>query len=197
MTLNDAWILDSIGNKCHMFDMSDDVITIEDIAHTLAQTPRFRGKCRIPYSVGQHSILVSTFLPENIRLAGLMHDAAESVIGDIPTPMKRELGFMRDGKFVSVKEEEKAILQTIFQKLEIDWPDEQGWAKIKEIDTKMMVTEARDLLPPPPADWDHKKKNGFEEFHFQIVPWSFEETKQAFIDTYNVLQTEKSPMYSI
>lgn len=71
-------------------------ICIEDIAHHLAQLPRFCGATHVPYSVAQHSLLVSFILEcrgatPATALAGLMHDAHEAYIGDISTPVKHAI----------------------------------------------------------------------------------------------------------
>ena len=76
-------------------------IEIEDIAHGLARVSRWNGQTtgRYGYSVAQHSVLVerlfsrnSPAMPQKWRLACLLHDAAEYVIGDMITPFKAALG---------------------------------------------------------------------------------------------------------
>lgn len=67
---------------------------IQDIAHGLANVCRFSGQLRRFYSVAAHSLLVC----EAVRLAGgtaeeqlhgLLHDATEAYIQDVPSPVKR------------------------------------------------------------------------------------------------------------
>lgn len=65
---------------------------ILDIAESLSKIARFNGHTRKHASVAQHSILVSYLLEgTGFELEGLMHDAAESVTGDISSPMKKAI----------------------------------------------------------------------------------------------------------
>lgn len=76
-------------------------IEIEDIAHGLARVARWNGQTAgdHPFCVAQHSILVEEIaahlepgLAPRWRLAALLHDAAEYVIGDMISPFKAALG---------------------------------------------------------------------------------------------------------
>ena len=76
-------------------------IEIEDIVHGLARVSRWNGqtKGKIPISVAEHSLLVERLFTMNAprmdtrwRLAALLHDAPEYVIGDMITPFKNALG---------------------------------------------------------------------------------------------------------
>lgn len=77
-------------------------ISIDAIASTLARNCRFNGAlCDdapvIWHSVADHCVLVSAILENeggdaSLALAGLLHDAHEALIGDIPTPVKRWFG---------------------------------------------------------------------------------------------------------
>lgn len=87
---------DSPRIRCHsgiFYDYENprpDMIKLEDIAHHLSNTCRFSGACDPYYSVAEHSVLVSRLCkyPEY----GLMHDAAEAYLWDIPRPAKSLYG---------------------------------------------------------------------------------------------------------
>jgi 5'-deoxynucleotidase YfbR-like HD superfamily hydrolase len=83
------------GHDGKLFDPLDirpGAITIEGVARALSHIPRFSGNADRNYSVAEHSMRVSKLAPEGYKLEGLLHDAHECILGDIPTPAKRALG---------------------------------------------------------------------------------------------------------
>ena len=96
-----AWQRMLSGRHLDILSPSPLDIEIEDIAHGLARVTRWNGQTKGTYglSVAQHSLLVEGILSRNApqlaqkwRLAGLVHDAPEYVIGDMITPFKAALG---------------------------------------------------------------------------------------------------------
>ena len=96
-----AWQRMLSGRRLDILSPSPLDIEIEDIAHGLARVTRWNGQTKGTYglSVAQHSLLVEEILSGNApqlaqkwRLAGLIHDAPEYVIGDMITPFKAALG---------------------------------------------------------------------------------------------------------
>lgn len=64
---------------------------IKEIAHALGNTGRMAGHTVSFYSVAQHSVIVARSLAPEFQLQGLMHDAHEAYVGDVPSPLKRML----------------------------------------------------------------------------------------------------------
>lgn len=96
-----AWQRMLSGRRLDLLDPTPVDIEIEDIAHGLAFVARWNGQTRgdWPYSVAEHSLLVEHIFhrlnPEAEpvwRLAALLHDAPEYVIGDMISPVKAALG---------------------------------------------------------------------------------------------------------
>ena len=96
-----AWQKMLSGRRLDVIDPSPLDIEIEDIAHGLAFQARWNGQTQgeFVFSVANHSILVwSIFCLENPKiekrwqLASLLHDAPEYVIGDLISPVKKEVG---------------------------------------------------------------------------------------------------------
>lgn len=96
-----AWQRMLSGRRLDILDPSPLDIEIEDIAHGLARVARWNGQTKgpLPFSVAQHSVLVEHFCqsanpgwPTKWRLAALLHDAPEFVIGDMISPFKAALG---------------------------------------------------------------------------------------------------------
>jgi len=89
------------GRRLDLLDPTPMDIEIEDIAHGLAFVARWNGQTRgdYAYSVAEHSLLVETLfsranpgIAARWRLAALLHDAPEYVIGDMISPVKAAVG---------------------------------------------------------------------------------------------------------
>lgn len=96
-----AWQRMLSGRRLDLLDPTPIDIEIEDIAHGLAFVARWNGQTHgdFAYSVAEHSLLVETLFariepkaPAKWRLAALLHDAPEYVIGDMISPVKAAVG---------------------------------------------------------------------------------------------------------
>ena len=75
--LTTPYVSTFLGNRFYPLVPCIDHVAIEDIAHGLAYQCRFNGQTSQFYSVAQHSLIVASLVPTNLRLAALLHDAAE------------------------------------------------------------------------------------------------------------------------
>jgi 5'-deoxynucleotidase YfbR-like HD superfamily hydrolase len=89
------------GRRLDLLDPTPLDIEVEDIAHGLAFVARWNGQTQgdWPYSVAEHSLLVEEIFarqnrdaPARWRLAALLHDAPEYVLGDMISPVKAAIG---------------------------------------------------------------------------------------------------------
>ena len=96
-----AWQRMLSGRRLDLLDPTPVDIEIEDIAHGLAFVARWNGQTKgdFAYSVAEHSLLVEEIFgrmnpkaPAKWRLAALLHDAPEYVIGDMISPVKAAVG---------------------------------------------------------------------------------------------------------
>lgn len=78
-------------------------IRIDDISHHLALTVRYNGALPWNYSVAHHSLLVADIVPEELKLAALLHDAPEAYTGDLVSPAKKLLKGAEDIKVAMLK----------------------------------------------------------------------------------------------
>ena len=96
-----AWQRMLSGRRLDLLDPSPLDIEITDIAHGLARVARWNGQTvgDHAFSVAQHSLLVERIFCQRRpgatpgeRLAALLHDAPEYVIGDMISPFKAVVG---------------------------------------------------------------------------------------------------------
>ena len=96
-----AWQRMLSGRRLDLLDPTPMDIEIEDIAHGLAFVARWNGQTigDYAYSVAEHSLLgeaiyaqIAPKAPARWRLAALLHDAPEYVIGDMISPVKAAIG---------------------------------------------------------------------------------------------------------
>lgn len=96
-----AWQRMLSGRRLDLLDPTPMDIEIEDIAHGLAFVARWNGQTigDFPYSVAEHSLLVESLFSNanpntsnRWKLAALLHDAPEYVIGDMISPVKASVG---------------------------------------------------------------------------------------------------------
>ena len=124
-----------------MFEPDPTDVQLKDIAAGLAHTCRFGGHCRDFYSVAHHSLHVSSELSDTtprLQLLGLLHDAGEAYLGDIPRPLKAEHDVF--------ERNESEILDPVWKSFNIAPPTGQEWKRVMDADDRLLAYEATHLL---------------------------------------------------
>lgn len=165
---NAAWIQTHSGRRFNPLDPNPNAIVIQDIAHALSMQCRFSGHCNKFYSVAQHSVLVSYICDSADALWGLMHDASEAYLVDVPRPLKRS------GKFDAYLEFEAVMTVAICNRFNLPFKEPPS---VKKADTILLATEARDLMSPLHSDWDQP----VEPLPFTIESWDHQKAKDMFM----------------
>lgn len=165
----------------HNFDptlpMAED-ICIEDIAHALSYICRANGHFREFYSVARHSLncayeVKARGFSEKVQLFALLHDSAESYIGDLTRPLRRHIP--------EFTEYEKQLQKLIYEKLATTAVTKEEAAAVKMADDSLLYHEFRtfhgaELFETAP------------ELHITLAPDKpFEETEQEFLELYHYL----------
>lgn len=189
------WIQTSTGRAFFVTDPRAEDVQPLDIAHGLAAEPRFNGQTPAgPYSVGQHSILVSLRVEEiatdlrfdadevrTLSFVGLIHDAAEAYAKDIPRPLKRDL--------TGYDEIEGRILSCVFDRFAVGGYLGSGYtlpALVKRADDEVLVSEAKTLHPEHtrPLPWGLRAVSAGPGYEAAALPWAFADVKRIWLDRF-------------
>lgn len=189
-----AWIQTFSGIRFWPLDPRPDEVRLEDVAHVLAQLCRFGGHSSRFYSVAQHSVHVSEMCDTDHSLAGLVHDAAETYLIDVPRPLKRQ------PEFAAYRAIEKRVAAAVAKAFGVD-PELFESEQVKRADAIMLATEAKHLmhLTPnggPAGEWDELKgvKPRTELQSNPFRPWWPDEAKARFTERYNHLVLRSTVM---
>lgn len=149
-------------------------IVLVDVAHHLATLNRYTGAPEEPFSIAQHSVLVSYLSPPGFELDGLFHDAPEAYGNDINNPLKRE-PFMEGYR----KWESEIMYPAIARKfgLSPEVPPE-----VKLADRLAYHLEIAMLWNEPLAG--QKQVDLFAKHAGLLVPMGWREAKKLFLQRY-------------
>lgn len=159
------------GKLIDLLAFSEADVRLPDISHSLSILNRFTGHSLAPYSVAQHSVLVSRLCPEEHALWGLLHDASEAYLGDVATPLKHALPEYRAL--------EERVQRAIAQHFRLVWPMPP---EVKQADLRALATEKRDLV-----SCDHDWGLGVSPCEETVNPISWCQAKTVFEARYKEL----------
>src|SRR5471032_2608075 len=166
------------GNRFYPLHPHIDKVAIEDIAHGLAYQCRFNGQTQAFYSIAQHSLIVAGLVPPRLKLAALLHDAAEAYLGDMVKPLKVLLP-----EFAALEDKVSAIIAATYG---LDFSD---YAPIKRADLIALATEKRDLMPHSVERWAYL--DGIAPLPAIIVAMDPSVAKQRFLQCFAQLQAHR------
>jgi 5'-deoxynucleotidase YfbR-like HD superfamily hydrolase len=195
-----AWQRMLSGRRLDLLDPSPLDVEIADIAHGLARVARWNGQTRGAhiFSVAQHSLLVEAVsrrqnpnIDRRWRLAALMHDAAEYVIGDPISPFKAAIG-------ADYKPAEARLMHAISLRfgMPATWPAALNKI-VKQADFGAAYLEATRLAgfsepearrffgEPPGLDAATEKR--------YLIPWGAEIAEKRFLKRFGELAGETKP----
>jgi 5'-deoxynucleotidase YfbR-like HD superfamily hydrolase len=189
-----AWQRMLSGRRLDLLDPSALDIEIEDIAHGLARVARWNGQTSGThiFSVAQHSLLVETLahmrapgLDRSRRLAVLLHDAPEYVIGDMISPFKAVIGD-------AYKVVERRLLAAIHRRFGLpakSAPDLEKLIKTADREAAFLeatrlagfnIAEARRFFGRPPAISLSMERD-------YLKPWPAETAQSRYLDRFKKL----------
>lgn len=191
-----SWIETFTGKKVYPLEPCSSEYCIEDIAHALSLTCRYGGHSSDFYSVAQHCCIVSDLCPEGLKLVGLMHDAAEAYLGDVPSPIK-PLTWFGDlsGNELDVIDSFSGAEDSILYRLGITLMDVdfQEWHKVKDIDYSILFYERKYLLTGS-QKWDVKPDALSRRLIKTLPPlkcWTWQRSEKEFLKRWRSLTNKK------
>jgi hypothetical protein len=173
-----TWMQTYSGQAFDFTDINPEAISLQDIAHSLSLQCRFNGHVLAMYTVAQHSVLVSRIVPPEAQPWGLLHDAAEAYVCDLPRPVKEFLRKDSTAYTSSYDVLEGAIAVAIRQKFVSINLDHDIKMAVHHADNVLLATEKRDLMAPCPRDWGPLP----EPMKQTIVPWSPDLAREKFLE---------------
>jgi 5'-deoxynucleotidase YfbR-like HD superfamily hydrolase len=156
-------------------------IAIEDIAHALSNKCRFSGHTKKFYSVAQHSVIVSYICDPKDFLWGLLHDASEAYLIDMPKPLKIL------PEFEWFRKVEKKVQLAVCKHFNLN-PEQPESTHIA--DKIALLTEKRDLMAKTSENNEFDKVNNLFPLESHIVPMTPEEACEYFLNRYYELTSK-------
>jgi 5'-deoxynucleotidase YfbR-like HD superfamily hydrolase len=183
------------GRRLDLLDPSPLDVEIADIARGLARVARWNGQTAgtHPFSVAQHSLLVEDIagmtapgLDVTGRLAVLLHDAPEYVIGDLISPFKALLG----GEYKAI---EARLLAAIHRRFGVPTPlPARLTAQVKAADRIAAFYEATRLagFTEPEARKFFGNPRGVDAGRLDLTPWPAAKAEKRFLARFRTLFAE-------
>jgi hypothetical protein len=105
--------------------------SIQDIAVSLGRICRYAGGCVRFFPVLLHSFVVADLVEQDAKIYALLHDATESIVGDIPR------GFKTD----EIADVEDLMFEKILRAQQLPLPTAEQWMSVKYADNQALFGE--------------------------------------------------------
>lgn len=139
---NGGWMQTHTGRAFWPLDPRAEDVDPLDIAHALSHLCRYGGHVKRFYSVAEHCWHISQSVAPQHALWGLLHDASEAYLVDLPRPIKRSMP--------SYIEAERRVQAVICERFGLDVVEP---AEVKAADSRILLDERAVLLGPMPRPW--------------------------------------------
>lgn len=169
------WIQLVSGKPFWPLDPRPGEITIEDIAWSLSMQCRYAGHTTQFYSVAEHSVMVASIVPEQHALWGLLHDAAEAYLVDLPRPVKQLMPTYREA--------EDRLAGVIAHRFGLSWPMP---SEVEEADRAMLGAERLQMMATSELEWPYPGG----EADVRLSGWSPAEAHHHFLRRFSRLTGE-------
>lgn len=167
--LNSIMLFD--GSLIDLISPTEEMISIESIAHGISGINRFGSQSPIRYTVAEHSLgmvrmaMFDGVEDKDILFAILMHDASEAYLGDIVSPLKKHLK-----KYKKIEETMNSVIESKFS---VDFVKHHDI--IKKYDRKILKIEKKIL-------WGEEKAS--DKLCMTQNP------KEMFLESFKIFQSE-------
>lgn len=167
-----TWIQTASGKAFYPLNPNPNDIDIDDIAHALAMKCRYNGHTSHFYSVAEHSVHVSFYVPAQYALWALLHDASEAYLPDISRPIKPHMAGFRAI--------EDRVMNAVTVRFGLQMPEPVA---VQMADTAILHDEKAALMPHDPLPWNLPGKG----LGVRIECWSPTEAKVKFLQRFRAL----------
>ena len=171
------------GRKFWPLDPRPDEIDIVDIAHSLSNNCRWGGHSRWFYSIAQHCCMVHDLLPVRSQRAGLLHDASEAYILDMPRPIKYQMP--------EYQEIERHLMYAIRAKFGFNITED-----VKGADDLALYVEKQSLFSSPAREvltdravdfYFHRRIDADQWYRHPVEAWSPATARYEFLERFHNL----------
>lgn len=174
------WMQTYTGRQFWPIDPRPEEIDVADIAHSLSLQCRYAGHCLRFYSVAEHSVHVARYVSAANAMWGLLHDAPEAYLVDVPRPVKRSLP-----QYAAIESQLMATVSRRFKLLPI-WtmPEE-----VKDADNRILLDERAQNLKSTDHVWGSAQAaESAGPLGVTIECWSPERAEQEFLAEFERLR---------